>query len=314
VLLHASGLHGVEAFAGSAVQLAALGNLSRPPAGCALVLAHVLNPYGMAWRRRVNENNVDLNRNFLLPGERWEGAPALYAGLDPLLNPSTGSPPGAFRLQLALFALRHGPHATRQAIAEGQYRYPRGLFYGGAGLEAGPRLFLDWLRAHLSRATRVLALDMHTGLGRYGGEMVIREPGVGATPRPELERALGRRLVDPAQGAAYRIRGGMGGALPHALPGARVDFLLQEIGTAPTFTVLRTLREENWYHHRGILDARHPSRLALLEALNPATAGWRRRALVHGLTLLHEAAQWLFGGSDDMRTVQYRGRGTDLAQ
>lgn len=27
-------------------------------------MVHVLNPYGMAWLRRVNENNVDLNRNF----------------------------------------------------------------------------------------------------------------------------------------------------------------------------------------------------------------------------------------------------------
>lgn len=295
MLLHASGLHGVEAFAGSAVQLAALANLPRLRAGCALVLAHVLNPWGMSWLRRANENNVDLNRNFLSPGERWEGAPALYAGLEPLLNPPAASPPGAFRLRLALFALRHGLHATRQAIAEGQYRFPRGLFYGGAALEAGPRLYFDWLRANLSQATHVVALDVHTGLGRRGGETVIREPGAAATPTPELERALGRRLVDPAAGAAYRIRGGMGGALPHALPGARVDYLLQEIGTAPTLAVLRALREENWHHHRGETDLRHPARLALVEALSPASPGWRRCALVHGLTLLHAAAQWLFG-------------------
>ena len=71
VLLHTSGLHGVEAFTGSAAQLALLDTPPRLAASDALVVVHVLNPYGMAWLRRTNENNVDLNRNFLFGGERW---------------------------------------------------------------------------------------------------------------------------------------------------------------------------------------------------------------------------------------------------
>jgi len=69
IVLHTSGLHGVEAFAGSAIQLALLQQPPAPAADCALILVHVLNPYGMAWLRRANENNVDLNRNFLGDGE-----------------------------------------------------------------------------------------------------------------------------------------------------------------------------------------------------------------------------------------------------
>ena len=54
VLLHSSGLHGVEGFAGSAIQCRYLkGRLNVPDDG-ALVFAHVLNPHGMAWLRRVN--------------------------------------------------------------------------------------------------------------------------------------------------------------------------------------------------------------------------------------------------------------------
>src|SRR5262245_8496682 len=64
VLLHSSGLHGVEGFAGSAIQLQLLRNIPPLAADAALILVHILNPYGMAWLRRVNENNVDLNRNF----------------------------------------------------------------------------------------------------------------------------------------------------------------------------------------------------------------------------------------------------------
>ena len=295
VLLHTSGLHGVEAYAGSAIQLALLAAPPAPPPGCALILVHVLNPYGMAWLRRANESNVDLNRNFVLPGGRREGASALYARLDPLLNPPSPPRADAFLLRLAAFGARHGLQAVQQAIAEGQYEFPRGLFYGGVALEAGPRLYLDWLRRHAGTPTYLLALDAHTGLGRWGRDTLILEPGVSATPAGPLARALGRALVDPAAGrAAYRIRGGMGSALPDALPAARIDFVLQEIGTRPMLTVLHALREENRCHHYGARRIDHPARLALHEALCPASPGWRRRAVELGLSLLHAATAWTF--------------------
>jgi hypothetical protein len=110
-----------------------------------------------------------------------------------------------------------------------------------------------------------------------------------------LARALGNRLVDPAAGqTVFRIRGGMGGALPQTLPGARIDFLLQEIGTRPTLAVLQALRDENRCHYFSAAEISHPAKLALLDALNPASANWRRRAIVHGLTLLHAAAKFAY--------------------
>jgi hypothetical protein len=294
VLLHTSGLHGVEGFAGAAVQLAALGGPPAVPAGCALVLVHVLNPYGMAWLRRANESNVDLNRNFLAPPERREGAPPLYSRLDRLLNPPTAPGPDGFRWRLAAAGLRHGPRALKQAIAGGQYAFPRGLFYGGRKLEAGARLYLEFLRRFLAAADYLFALDLHTGLGPRGDETLILEAGAGATSAVELSRALGRRLVDPAAGrAAYRIRGGMGGALGRALPRARIDFVLQEIGTRPVVAVLHALREENrCHHHDGGLA--HPAKQALLEAFCPSSLKWRQRALKKGLALLHAAAAFTF--------------------
>lgn len=296
MLLHTCGVHGVEAFAGSAVQLAALAAPPAPPQDCALVLVHVLNPFGMAWLRRANENNVDLNRNILKPGERFEGAPALYTRLDALLNPP--SPPASdfFRLRLGALALCHGVRELRQAIAEGQYQYPRGLFYGGNALQPGPAVYLDWLGRNLSQAEYLLALDLHTGLGKRGGEMLILEPGVGATPPRELSAALNRPLIDLADDATrpYRIRGGMGGALPCVLPRTRIDFVLQELGTCSPSAVMRALRDENRWHHHGAASPEHPAKQALSEALCPVAVAWRRRAVGLGLGLLRAAAQWTF--------------------
>ena len=80
VVVHLSGTHGVEGYAGSAIQVAYMEGLAqargtgkggRP--GATVVLVHAVNPYGMAHFRRFNEENVDLNRN-ALHEEEWPEA------------------------------------------------------------------------------------------------------------------------------------------------------------------------------------------------------------------------------------------------
>lgn len=290
VLLHVAGLHGVEAYAGAAVQLALLA--APPPLApdAALVLVHVANPWGMAWLRRCNAHNVDLNRNFLAEDASWSGCPPLYKILDPLLNPPSPPARDAFLVRLAWFGLRHGRAALRQAIAHGQYRYPQGLFYGGVQLQAESRLLERWLRTQLSAAVRIFAIDLHTGLGPKGASTLIAEarPGSGAAA---LSRRLGMPVLgDGAAPAAYAVRGSFGAALPRLLPQARLDFVLQEIGTAPPLQVLRALREENRWHHHGAGHLDHPSKRALFEALCPADAQWRKAAVRHGCDLAYRAA------------------------
>ncbi|OGA53786.1 MAG: hypothetical protein A3G24_06650 [Betaproteobacteria bacterium RIFCSPLOWO2_12_FULL_62_13] len=296
VLLHTSGLHGVEAFAGSAIQLALLQQPPAPAADCALILVHVLNPYGMAWLRRANENNVDLNRNFLGDGETRSGAPDLYRRIDRFLNPP--SPPASdfFYLQALWQALRHGFHPLKQAVAQGQYEFPCGVFFGGSTLQQGPRRYLDWLRQHLSGARYVFALDVHTGLGPWGEETLLPEPASGATPIARLAAALNRKLIEVTRGdtAAYVIRGGMGGMLPRVLPGATVDFVLQELGTYSPLAVFRALRDENRWHHYGSGGLEHPAKQRLREALCPAAREWRTQIVAKGIGLVHAAADWTF--------------------
>ena len=81
-----SGIHGVEGFAGSAIQFSILDNLNNLPDKTALAFIHILNPWGMSWLRRENELNVDLNRNFLKQDEEYSGSHPHYSKLDPLIN------------------------------------------------------------------------------------------------------------------------------------------------------------------------------------------------------------------------------------
>ena len=105
----------------------------------------------MAWLRRFNENNVDLNRNFLPPGVPYEGAPPGYDQLDSFLNPPTPPSWDFYYARAGWLVLRHGMSALKQAIARGQYEYPKGLFYGGDGLEEGPRKFQQFVKSQLGR-------------------------------------------------------------------------------------------------------------------------------------------------------------------
>lgn len=295
VLLHTSGVHGVEAYTGSAVQLALLAKPPAPGPRNALVLVHVLNPYGMAWLRRANAANVDLNRNFRFDSEPWAGSPALYRALDPLLNPPSPPARECFALRAALAVMRHGFQRVKQAVAEGQYDFPRGLFFGGHELQPEPRLYVDWLRRNLSDAEYVFALDLHTGLGRHATDTVVPQSATNATPASALGSALARTLVDAARpSVAYTVRGGYGTALPQLLPGARIDFVLQEIGTRGPLAVIGALREENRWHFFGDGSIVHPAKGKLREALCPAAPGWRRRAVALGVELADSAARWTF--------------------
>jgi hypothetical protein len=89
-VIHSCGLHGVEGFAGSAIQLAIMNRDIQIPSDGAIIFVHALNTYGMAWLRRFNENNVDLNRNF---GVTEGGRPITskaYRRLNAFLNPTHG--------------------------------------------------------------------------------------------------------------------------------------------------------------------------------------------------------------------------------
>jgi hypothetical protein len=98
VLFVASGTHGIEGFCGSGIQTFLLrgGIAARLPDDVALVFVHAVNPWGFAWLRRVNEDNVDVNRNFLnhtAPHPVNADYDGLYDALNPvrstlLLSPS----------------------------------------------------------------------------------------------------------------------------------------------------------------------------------------------------------------------------------
>jgi hypothetical protein len=278
-LIHSSGTHGVEGFAGSAIQLQLLDRLPPVSDNTALIFVHVLNPFGMAWFRRTNENNVDLNRNFLSDGQ-YSGCPPGYARVDSFLSPKTKPSHDFFLMKSMLMIRRFGLKPLVQAIGGGQYEYPQGLFYGGRKLEEGPEKYHAFLRERLSTARGSLAIDVHTGIGRFGRDMLIVE----RNHYESLRRVFGKRvtLSEPEHGPAYRIRGGLSNLLSNALPAAGFRFMAQEFGTYNPIKVLHRLREENRWHHFGAGSLDHSTKRELKEAFCPSSKQWRDRVLSRG--------------------------------
>jgi hypothetical protein len=293
-LIHSSGLHGVEGFAGSAIQLALLEHRPSIPPDGAILLVHALNPYGMAWLRRANENNVDLNRNFVTSDEQRTGASVLYRKLDCFLNPK--SPPSAdyFYARAAYYALRYGVRHLAQAIAMGQYEYPKGLFYGGNRLESGPTLYRSWLADKLASLNRGFAIDVHTGLGRSGQESLFLSSELIRTD--VLAGKLGRELVSDAtgSGAGYEIQGGYAGCFDVLPDRAEMHVVTQEFGTFPAVQVLHALREENRWHHYGSGTTLHPAKRRLKEIFAPESRAWRDSVISQGVSFAQAVCEYIF--------------------
>ncbi len=239
----------------------------------------------MAWLRRFNENGVDLNRNFLSEDERYTGSPEGYPRLDSLLNPTSQPSRDLFPLRVAWLIWRHGLAAMKEAIVSGQYEYPKGLFFGGKRLEQGAQLYLEWVRKHLSTTERVLAVDIHTGLGKSGEDTLLVDANLYARAR----RLFGRRVApfDADRSVAYEVRGGLHMRVPDLLP--NVDFVGQEFGTYGPVHVLHALREENRWHHYGGGSIDHPVKIGLKEAFCRDEESWRRKVLTRGCELFEQA-------------------------
>jgi len=297
-IIVSSGLHGVEGFLGSAVQCACLDWIAGLPDQSKLprlVFVHALNPFGFAWLRRCNEDNVDLNRNFMREAEGYRGAPDDYTVLDSLLNPKTPpSPWEPFQFYAMLAILRYGLPRLKRAIAAGQYEFPRGLFYGGQTACETSRFvqqhFTEWLGPSNGP---VLHLDFHTGLGHSGEFELLSDLPPTKTQAERIRSVLGHAVHSNQSSAAmtYQARGSIGEWCWRQAADRDYSYLCVEFGTYSPVKVLRALRAENRAQQwdRQETETYRWAKELLKEAFCPSSDDWRQHAAEQGLNLIQRA-------------------------
>ena len=177
-----TGVHGSEGYIGS-VMLDVFWqeiypDLNRENTGV-LVLANV-NPYGMKYHRRYNENNVDLNRNFILDWNSFDiTVNKDYPKVDKFLGPQKKMGNAlwhevGFYGSMVKEVVSNGVDAVSNALLGGQYEYPEGVYYGGDGDEQSTAFVKNVFQWTLEESNyeNVVHIDVHSGYGpRYN--MVI---------------------------------------------------------------------------------------------------------------------------------------------
>lgn len=304
VLVVVSGTHGAEGFCGSAIQVDWLlsGGADRLPDGCAVLLIHAINPHGFAWIRRVTEDGVDLNRNFVdfsLPLPANPG----YAELADALVPPALEGPAFAAANAALQAYREslGQRAYEQAFSGGQYTHPRGLFYGGAG-PTWSRTTLEDIATDYDIGGRasLCVLDLHTGLGPFGHGELICDHAPGSPPVEIARGWFGDSVTEPALGTSSSVpKVGLVDYFWHGLVGESGCMLTLEFGTRPLDEVVEALRADHWLHAQGPVDWDAAQTRAIKARMKstfcPDGPEWREMVLFRGRQVIRQALNGLSG-------------------
>ena len=198
-----TGVHGMEGYIGS-VMLDVFFEEIYPTLNCdttgVLVVANV-NPYGMKYKRRYNENNVDLNRNFILDWDSFDlSSNKDYPEVVSFLQPEGKIGNGfwheiGFYASLAKEAVTKGADKVSDALLTGQYEYPAGVYYGGKGDEKSTAYLKSVFQACLDgEYENLVHIDIHSGYGpRYN--MVIFNSVYETMTEAETKQAFGYDYV-----------------------------------------------------------------------------------------------------------------------
>ncbi|HEY2862682.1 MAG TPA: M14 family metallopeptidase [Casimicrobiaceae bacterium] len=256
LLLIISGTHGVEGFCGSGCQVALLRDTAFRAdvdrAGVRVLMLHALNPFGFSHLRRVNEDNADLNRNFV-NFESPLPVNAPYADIHSLLLPSSWPPPVDSERRLGAWVGAHGPAAYQAAVSGGQYRFPDGMFYGGASAAWSNRVLRAVLRDHASGRSALGWIDFHTGLGPRGHGEMIYAGGDVAADIARTKAWWGEKVTSYFDGTSTSasLTGVNGYAAYDECPDAEFTGIALEYGTVPIEQTLQALRAEHWLHNHS---------------------------------------------------------------
>jgi hypothetical protein len=292
LLVLISGVHGIEGHTGSAVQRYLLSKkMAGPQTG--ILMIHGFNLWGFKNGRRVNENNIDLNRNFILDRNHFKPDDTQYAMLNDFLNP-TETPSenlfshGLFLMKAVMKIVKYSIEPLRASILKGQYSFDQGLFYGGKDPQEQELMIQQLIARYFKPYKKVLLVDLHTGYGERGRLHLLA--GKAADPNSqELKKIFSENEIDFAdkkhfyavQGEMITYFGEQIAQTTHAFV-VGVTFEYGTLDTQKTTGSIESLRrmilENQDFHYAGSSD--HDKIKSLFtEMFYPSDEEWRTRVL-----------------------------------
>jgi len=301
LLVLISGTHGVEGFAGSAIQadcLPLLAEVLAQEKSLGVVVFHALNPWGFAWHRRYDHEGIDLNRNFVDFNQPLPNNPEYETFHTWMLNQDI----------LVLKNLKQVWQSTSMAkftdvITRGQYTVADGSFFGGSGPSWSRQLLEKIvLKDPFIHVQRAAVIDLHTGLGPFGyGELINdHEPD---TPGDEMvTHWYGANACSAIKGESVSsVKSGLLDFFWHRQLGGRGCFVTLEFGTYPQESLLLTLLQEQRYQSDllkadAVRDLDNHFVRALLDFFYPRDRSWKQQVIFRGRQVISMALEGMQGG------------------
>lgn len=302
VLLVTSGTHGLEAAPGSATIVQWISDFNEHvlPDDIAVLFVHGVNAFGWAHSSRTNEDNVDINRNFLNHNSRHPQN-QLYGELHEQMISDDISSHG---LDQSIRAFRKygeqaGENAVIHGVSGGQYTYQDGISYGGTRPSWSNETLLCVVRERLTSARKVIALDWHTGIGPFAEPFIIlQEPA--ASPMQSraatlwgADRVHCDDIFDTAGSPDYTglLLGGLKREI-QSLNGAEVLAVAIEWGTYALDCMLQALLMDRWLRFANDDAGARRSielRTRLIERFYPSVPEWRHAVLAQSRQIYNQA-------------------------
>jgi predicted deacylase len=296
VLVLSSATHGVEGFAGAAVQrdlLLRLQQSYRLPEDTAVLLVFALNPWGFFHHRRCDEQGIDLNRNFIdfsQPLPTNPGYESLQAAI--YLEDST-----LRRQVFEDFRLKHGQNEFEFAISGGQYSDPQGPFYGGHAPAHGRRVIENIIERYQLAQRHLAVVDIHTGLGLYAHGEIINDHPPGTTGFDIASHWYGASVTAPAMGTSSSVmKLGLMDYYWHDLMTKWGCFVTLEFGSYNTDALFEVVLQDHRSWKSGDAQAISKSASDMREHFCPRDSYWRELVLVKSRQVIQQALDGLQHG------------------
>ena len=170
------------------------------------MLLHALNPFGFAHDRRVNEDNADINRNFV--DHAHPPVNAAYEMLADAIAPKDISTDAVKRANAKLveYSKSHGAFKLQEAVSAGQYGHADGLYFGGSRESWSAAMLHDVFREELAGVKKLIVIDFHTGLGDCGAAEMITEDLPGSPAYARAKSLWGKAVQSSEAGESVSAR------------------------------------------------------------------------------------------------------------
>lgn len=279
-LIVSSATHGIEGYAGSALQTGLLRDdiAESLPDNSACHLVHAVNPFGFSHCRRVNEDNVDVNRNFVDFSHPLEDSDDFLRFRAFAASEIEEGRAADDTEVAARYLAAEGEQRYQRALTLGQYSNSTAIHFGGREPTWSNRTWRGFLDQALPGRALTVHMDIHTGLGRFGQETLIYTRDPGARGYELACRCYGEdEMLIPGGALTPDVSGPIPSSFASFEGDAVVIGVAPEFGTVPLNQMLTTLIEENtlWHSECRGESERKASVERMMHCFCPEDTSWR---------------------------------------